>query len=52
MNRVFKRSSDEVRRGFVERILRQIALVHRDKFPEMIETDLVKNWERMTGLKW
>ncbi|KAF2794952.1 hypothetical protein K505DRAFT_374267 [Melanomma pulvis-pyrius CBS 109.77] len=52
MDRAFKLRSDEVRRGFLERILRQIALVHRDKFPDLIKSDLVKNWERMTGLKW
>ncbi|KAF2710524.1 hypothetical protein K504DRAFT_431171 [Pleomassaria siparia CBS 279.74] len=44
--------SPRVRRGKLERVLRQIALVHTNKFPELKKTDIVRKWEKMTGLRW
>jgi hypothetical protein len=44
--------SDVVKRGYLERILRYVALDHKDKFPELKTTVLVRTWERETGQVW
>jgi hypothetical protein len=41
-----------MRRGQLEMLLRQIAVLHRDKFPELKQTNLVSKWEKLTGLQW
>jgi hypothetical protein len=41
--------SDIIKRGYLERILRYIALDQKDRFPELKSTVLVRTWERETG---
>ena len=38
--------------GQLERILRRIAFAHRDIFPELKASMLVRTWQMITGLKW
>jgi hypothetical protein len=45
-------SCQVTKRGQLEKLLRQIALLHRDKFLELKRTNLVSKWEKMTGLQW
>ncbi|EMD85081.1 hypothetical protein COCHEDRAFT_1188718 [Bipolaris maydis C5] len=40
------------RRALLERIFRRLVFLHKDKFPELKETPVVKVWERKTGLEW
>lgn len=44
--------SDVVKRGYLERILRYVALDQKDRFPELKATVLVRTWERETGQVW
>jgi hypothetical protein len=44
--------SDVLKRGYLERILRYVALEHKDKFPELKATVLVRTWERETRQLW
>ena len=41
-----------MKHGYLERILRYVALDHKDKFPELKTTVLVRTWERETGQVW
>jgi hypothetical protein len=43
---------DDLKRGRLERFLRQLALFHKSCFPELKHFFLVKEWERITGLVW
>lgn len=40
------------KKNYIERALRLLILDHREKFPELKDTELVKEWERVTGLRW
>ncbi|EUC32827.1 hypothetical protein COCCADRAFT_37263 [Bipolaris zeicola 26-R-13] len=40
------------RRALLERIFRRVVFLHKDKFPELKTTPVVKVWERKTGLEW
>ena len=40
--------SDSLKRSYLERILRYLALEHRGKFSELKDGLLVKTWERET----
>jgi hypothetical protein len=44
--------AERARRVFMEQILRYVILEHREKFPELKSTELVKTWERGTGQQW
>jgi hypothetical protein len=39
-------------RGSLEQILREVAFTHKKKFPELVNSALVRDWERVSGLKW
>ncbi|KAF2133999.1 hypothetical protein P153DRAFT_381171 [Dothidotthia symphoricarpi CBS 119687] len=43
---------NNTRRHRLDRVLRSVAFIHREKFPELKSSALVKEWERLTGLKW
>ena len=43
---------DIVKRGFLEKVLRQVALAYRGNFPELKTSLLVRTWERETGQNW
>jgi hypothetical protein len=47
-----KNLPDIVKRGFLEKVLRQVALAHRGNFPELRTSLLVRTWERETGQRW
>ncbi|KAI4662149.1 uncharacterized protein J4E88_010939 [Alternaria novae-zelandiae] len=40
------------RRSLLERILRRVIFPHKEKFPELKSSSVVKTWEQMTNLSW
>lgn len=46
------KQSDVLKRGYLERILRYVALKHKAEFPELKSTVLVRTWVRETGQVW
>ena len=44
--------SDIVKRNYLERVLRYVALDQKDKFSELKSSVLVRTWERETGQVW
>ncbi|KAI4613352.1 uncharacterized protein J4E87_009999 [Alternaria ethzedia] len=40
------------RRALLERILRRVIFPHKENFPELKSTSVVKTWEQMTNLSW
>ncbi|PVI01320.1 hypothetical protein DM02DRAFT_705928 [Periconia macrospinosa] len=40
------------RRSRIELALREVAFAHKDKFPDLSSSSLVKAWENTTGSKW
>ena len=51
-NAKYQKDGHLKKRITLERTLRLFVLNHRDKFPELEDSQLVKEWERATGLKW
>jgi hypothetical protein len=47
-----KDRSSLAKRGELEKVLRLVAYHAKDKFPELKETPLVKEWELKTGQVW
>ncbi|KAF3005827.1 hypothetical protein E8E13_008316 [Curvularia kusanoi] len=45
-------ASEVTKRGRIERVLRYVAFDHREKFPELKSSVLVKTWEQETGQRW
>jgi hypothetical protein len=43
---------DIIKRGYLERTLRYVALDQKVNFPELKSTVLVRTWERETGQVW
>lgn len=46
------KTTDVVKRGCIERLLRYVAHENKAKFPELKSTVLVRTWERKTGQSW
>jgi hypothetical protein len=40
------------KRGALEKVMREVAFHHRDKFPDLKTSFLVKRWENVTGQIW